>query len=151
MWRSTLLGFVAVVLLFLVSCWGGQGGNLSGLDSLRNDVAQLQAELAGLSRDDSNVSPDRFTFQLLHASDMDGSTGALQNVENFSAILTAFRAQFPDNTLVVSSGDNFIPRSPLLRGSRPGERVGCWRTRKRPRGHRIAQCHGLSGLSGWQP
>ena len=62
-----------------------------------------------MSRDDSNVSPDRFTFQLLHASDMDGSTGALQNVENFSAILTAFRAQFPDNTLVVSSGDNFIP------------------------------------------
>ena len=62
-----------------------------------------------MSRDDSNFSPDRFTLQLLHASDMDGSTGALQNVENFSAILTAFRAQFPDNTLVVSSGDNFIP------------------------------------------
>lgn len=50
-----------------------------------------------------------FTLQLLHASDMDSSVGALDNVENFSAILEGFRAQFPDNTLVVSSGDNYIP------------------------------------------
>ena len=50
-----------------------------------------------------------FTLQLLHASDMDGSTGALSNVENFSAILDGLRRQFPDNTLVVSSGDNYIP------------------------------------------
>ncbi len=52
---------------------------------------------------------DGFTLQLLHASDMDGSTGALDNVENFSALLDGFREQFPDNTLVVSSGDNYIP------------------------------------------
>ena len=30
-------------------------------------------------------------------------------MENFSAILSGFRAQFPDNTLVLSSGDNYIP------------------------------------------
>ncbi len=47
-------------------------------------------------------------MQLLHASDMDGAAGALSNVENFSAILDGLRKQFPDNTLVVSSGDNFI-------------------------------------------
>ena len=52
---------------------------------------------------------DTFTLQLLHASDMDGSAGALGNVENFSAILDGFRDQFPGNTLVVSSGDNYIP------------------------------------------
>ena len=51
----------------------------------------------------------RFTLQLLHASDMDGTAGALSNVENFSAILDGFRRQFPNNTLVLSSGDNFIP------------------------------------------
>ena len=51
----------------------------------------------------------RFTLQLLHASDMDSSVGALDNVENFSAILDGFRAQFPNNTLVLSSGDNYIP------------------------------------------
>ena len=50
-----------------------------------------------------------FTLQLLHAADMDGTTGALSNVENFSAILDGFRKQFPDNTLVLSSGDNYIP------------------------------------------
>ena len=50
-----------------------------------------------------------FTLQLLHAADMDGATGALTNVENFSAILDGFRRQFPDNTLVLSSGDNYIP------------------------------------------
>ena len=58
---------------------------------------------------DSTGESSAFTLQLLHASDMDGSTGALQNVENFSAILNNFRAQFPDNTLVLSSGDNYIP------------------------------------------
>ena len=51
----------------------------------------------------------RFTLQLLHASDMDGTTGALTNVENFSAILDGFRRQFPTNTLVLSAGDNYIP------------------------------------------
>ena len=48
-------------------------------------------------------------MQLLHASDMDGSVGALANVENFSAILGGFRRQFPSNTLVLSSGDNYAP------------------------------------------
>ncbi|MDE2842232.1 MAG: bifunctional metallophosphatase/5'-nucleotidase [Chloroflexota bacterium] len=33
----------------------------------------------------------------------------MSNVENFSAILDGLRRQFPDNTLVVSSGDNYIP------------------------------------------
>ena len=50
-----------------------------------------------------------FTLQLLHAADMDGTTGALSNVENFSAILDGFRKQFPNNNLVLSSGDNYIP------------------------------------------
>ena len=50
-----------------------------------------------------------YTLQLLHAADMDGTTGALTNVENFSAILEGFRNQFPYNTLVLSSGDNYIP------------------------------------------
>ncbi len=50
-----------------------------------------------------------FTLQLLHAADMDSAVGALENVENFSAMLDGFRAQFPDNTLVLSSGDNYVP------------------------------------------
>ena len=61
--------------------------------------------LVACDRDDQPA----FTLQLLHASDMDGATGALDNVETFSAMLDAFRSQYPDNTLVLSSGDNYIP------------------------------------------
>ncbi len=50
-----------------------------------------------------------FVLQLLHASDMDGAVGALDNVETFSALLDGFRSQLPQRTLVLSSGDNFIP------------------------------------------
>ena len=64
-------------------------------------VSNVQAAVGAMEK--------RFTLQLLHVSDMDSSVGALDNVENFSAILDGFRAQFPHNTLVVSSGDNYIP------------------------------------------
>jgi len=50
-----------------------------------------------------------FKLQLLHTADMDGTAGALQNVEAFSSILNTLRSQFPENTLVLSSGDNYIP------------------------------------------
>lgn len=50
-----------------------------------------------------------FQLQLLHTADMDGTAGALQNVASFSAILSALRSDYPDNTLVLSSGDNYIP------------------------------------------
>ncbi|MBF5056419.1 5'-Nucleotidase domain-containing protein [Alcanivorax sp. 521-1] len=50
-----------------------------------------------------------FQLQLLHFADMDGATGALRNVRPFSAVLEALRAEHPDHTLVLSSGDNYIP------------------------------------------
>ena len=68
-------------------------------------VAAAALLLISCDRDDT---PD-FTLQLLHAADMDGATGALDNVEPFSAILDAFRDEYPDNTLVLSSGDNYVP------------------------------------------
>ena len=95
------------ILVFLLSCRGGGSEGPPWLHSLRQDMAQLRSDLPDLSRSEGDES--RFTLQLLHVSDMDGSTGTLQNVENFSAILSGFRAQFPDNTLVLSSGDNYIP------------------------------------------
>ena len=107
--RRTSFAAAVIVLIFLTSCWDGGLRDQSGLDSIRQDIAQLRADLAEFSRTVSSDGETRFTLQLLHASDMDGSTGALGNVENFSAILSAFRAQFPGNTLVLSSGDNYIP------------------------------------------
>ena len=73
------------------------------------DLLELRGERSNEVVDMADSNDSTFTLQLLHASDMDGSTGALQNVENFSAILDGFRRQYPDNTLVLSSGDNYIP------------------------------------------
>jgi hypothetical protein len=57
------------------------------------------------------ATPDAaFTLQLLHISDADGSdTTALNSVANLSGLINKFRAQFPEQTLTVSSGDNVIP------------------------------------------
>jgi len=57
------------------------------------------------------ASPEAaFTLQLLHISDADGSdTTALNSVANLSGLINQFRAQFPKQTLTVSSGDNVIP------------------------------------------
>lgn len=50
-----------------------------------------------------------FTTQVLHNADADGVAGALSNVSGFSALLREFRDEFPGRTLVLSSGDNYIP------------------------------------------
>ena len=56
-----------------------------------------------------NAEYEAFQMQLLHFADMDGTSGALQNVGNFSAILEQLRSELPDNTLTLTSGDNYIP------------------------------------------
>jgi len=51
-----------------------------------------------------------FTLQLLHISDADGSDStALNSVANLSGLINKFRAQYLEQTLTVSSGDNYIP------------------------------------------
>lgn len=58
----------------------------------------------------SGVPKADFTLQLLHLSDADGSdTTALKSVANMSGLINKFRAEYPQQTLTVSSGDNFIP------------------------------------------
>lgn len=90
------------------------------LDCLETKVADLThaadardkltiARLNELAASVQQLGESRFTLQLLHAADMDSTVGALENVENFSAILDGFRQQFPDNTVILSSGDNYIP------------------------------------------
>lgn len=49
-----------------------------------------------------------FTLQLLHFADVDGSGGA-DDVDVFSALVDGFRAEMPETTLLLSSGDNLIP------------------------------------------
>ena len=58
----------------------------------------------------SGVPGPAFTLQLLHFADVDGSdTTALGSVAHFSGLVQRFRAEHPQHTLLVSSGDNVIP------------------------------------------
>lgn len=60
---------------------------------------------------------ETFTLQLLHFADVDGGgTAAMFNVDHFSALVEHFRSEMPDNTLLVSSGDNYIP-GPIFQAS----------------------------------
>jgi len=55
------------------------------------------------------ATPD-YELQILHLADMDGDDNvSLGSVANLSGYLQGFRAERPNNTLVLSSGDNFIP------------------------------------------
>lgn len=64
---------------------------------------------------DETVAIPVFTLELLHFSDSEGSTNAIQDAPNFSAVLNALRNQdlgndgVVDNTLTLASGDLFIP------------------------------------------
>lgn len=53
-------------------------------------------------------APDTFTLQLLHASDLEGGVEAIEDAPNFAAIAEAFEAEYADNTLILSAGDNFL-------------------------------------------
>ncbi|UOM36002.1 5'-nucleotidase C-terminal domain-containing protein [Acuticoccus sp. I52.16.1] len=48
------------------------------------------------------------TLQLLHASDLEGNADAVDAAPNFATIVDALRGEY-ETTLVLSSGDNFIP------------------------------------------
>jgi len=53
--------------------------------------------------------PGGFLFQLLHASDFEGGVAALDDAPRMSSVVNGLRSQFPNNTLFLSSGDNYIP------------------------------------------
>ena len=66
---------------------------------------------------EGSASADGLTLQLLHFADIDGGgTLALEHVAEFSALVESFRSEMPDNTLLISSGDNYIP-GPLYQAS----------------------------------
>lgn len=47
-------------------------------------------------------------LQILHASDFEAGIPALEDAVNFSSVLNTLKQAMPANTLVLSSGDNFI-------------------------------------------
>lgn len=48
------------------------------------------------------------TLQLLHATDLEGNADAVESAPNFATVVDALEETYP-TTLVISSGDNFIP------------------------------------------
>ena len=59
-----------------------------------------------------NDDESAFTLQLLHLADMDGSNAtALANAGNLASNVLSLTAQYPENTLFLSSGDNYIQGS----------------------------------------
>ena len=66
----------------------------------------------------SDLSSEPFTLQLLHTSDVESGLQALENLPRFSAVLNALKDDYP-NTLILSSGDNYIPSPFLFAGSDP--------------------------------
>ena len=76
----------------------------SGLDSNRDGVlAEDEVTNTQYLCQDGN-----FELQLLHFADVDGGRDIINNATRFSALLNNFRSAYP-NTLVLSSGDNWIP------------------------------------------
>lgn len=60
---------------------------------------------------------ESFQLQLLHFADVDGGgTAAMFNVDEFSALANHFRSLMPEHTVLVSSGDNYIP-GPIFQAS----------------------------------
>ena len=71
--------------------------------------AALEEVIPGGQDGEAALAEADYVLQLLHLADMDGASGALEDVGAFSALAARFREDFPDNTLLVSSGDNYIP------------------------------------------
>ena len=107
---DSIVGATAELEQKVTSLGGAVEEQHAGVTSrLISRIHELEAELNVLAAELRKPDEEVFTLQLLHAWDMDGSVGALANVENFSAILDGFRRQFPGNTLVLSTGDNYAP------------------------------------------
>ncbi len=49
------------------------------------------------------------TLQILHASDFEAGISALDDAPRFSSVVAALKADMPTNTIVLTSGDNYIP------------------------------------------
>lgn len=65
----------------------------------------------------TGTADETFELQLLHFADVDGGgTAAMFNVDEFSALVDHFRSREPDRTILLSSGDNYIP-GPIFEAS----------------------------------
>jgi 5'-nucleotidase / UDP-sugar diphosphatase len=70
----------------------------------------LAIGLAACGGSDDPPPPEAaYTLQVLHVADMDSGGDLVTNAKGLSALVAYFRAQMPDHTVFLSSGDNYIP------------------------------------------
>lgn len=102
---------------------------------LAGGVLSLLALMTACSSDNDTPPPApapeaAFTLQMLHFADADGDDNvALNSIANLSGLLDSFRSAMPNNTLVVSSGDNLIP-GPRLSASEDSSLQNVFRTQR---------------------
>ena len=71
-------------------------------------VTLVLALAAGMAVHAQNRSAP-LTLQILHASDLEAGVDAVADAPAFSAVLAGLAARYPTNTVILSSGDNYIP------------------------------------------
>lgn len=60
------------------------------------------------------------TLQILHASDFESSISALEDAPRFSSVVEGLKAAYPTNTLMLASGNNYIPGPFFTASADPG-------------------------------
>ncbi len=98
--------FVAMLILVLVSA--------EILRQNPNLLANAQSTIF-----ESSLQPRGTRVQILHASDFEAGVPAIEDAPRFSSVINSLRSQFPERTLVLSSGDNYIPSPFYNAGSDP--------------------------------
>jgi predicted extracellular nuclease/2',3'-cyclic-nucleotide 2'-phosphodiesterase (5'-nucleotidase family) len=85
--------------------------------SAEYDVVHINSEFADQVSDHDPVVAGfelggpvtgNFQLQILHASDLEGSIGAIGNAPNFAALVDLFEDEY-QNSITLSAGDNYIP------------------------------------------
>ena len=82
-----------------------RSGGPDGIDTIKN-IELL--EFADQTVDLRDSSGSNFTLQILHASDLEGGVDAIGRAPNFAAIMDNLEDTF-ENTVIISSGDNYLP------------------------------------------
>lgn len=75
-------------------------------------VSALLAAVGQAAAGGTEETEAAYTLQILHASDLEGSVAAVNDAPNFAAIVDRLEDSY-ENTVRISSGDNWIP-SPFL-------------------------------------
>jgi 2',3'-cyclic-nucleotide 2'-phosphodiesterase (5'-nucleotidase family) len=112
--RRFIATFLAVVTLTLI------GTELIKHNSAFQGMAQSVTQIIAQSTIfESSLQPRGTRVQILHASDFEAGIPAIEDAPRFSSIINSLKSEFPDRTLVLSSGDNYIPGPFFNAGSDP--------------------------------